>query len=739
MRFSPSELSLERKILIGGFCVALVTTAIVGALQYRSVHAYFKSDRGVANSTEILHQLEAAISDMVDAESTSRGYGATGDEKSIAHLNVSISNVQEHLQALQVLSAENPGQKRDLRELASLIDRELQFVRKLTEVRRDNGVAAATELLRQSDGTRLMGEIRARQAVMEAEEANGFDVRQLANSATARDVEWAIAVGGFVMIAFVIAASLIMRRDVSNRVYVEQRYRMLAAIVESSDDAIISKNLDGMITQWNKGAEKIYGYTESKIVGKPISTIIPPDHQDELVAILSRVSRGERVPHFETVRVTKGGVRLDVSLAVSPIRDSGGRISGASSVARDITEQKRADEALRVANAHNRSLFEASLDPLVTISPDGKITDVNDATEKATGRSRAELIGTDFCDYFTEPDRARSGYQQAFHEGRVRDFELTIRRKDGHLTPIIYNASVYGYEPGAVTGLFAAARDISERKRAEEELQKLNEELERRVADRTAQLQASNQELEAFTYSVSHDLRAPLRHIDGFSKLLANKYRAELSPDAQDYIATIRESVQQMGMLIDDLLSLARVGRKQLSMEVTGLNSIADEVVAELKHAYPDRAIEWNVRTLPFVECDPNLMKQVFANLLANAVKFTRPRTPAVIEVGASGDGGSPVVFVRDNGVGFSMKYANKLFGVFQRLHRAEDFEGTGVGLATVQRIIHKHGGRVWAEAALGRGATFFFTVGDQDEAQSTIPPIQEVTRDATGSADSTR
>ena len=171
-----------------------------------------------------------------------------------------------------------------------------------------------------------------------------------------------------------------------------------------------------------------------------------------------------------------------------------------------------------------------------------------------------------------------------------------------------------------------------------------------------------------------------------------------------------------MGMLIDDLLNLARVGRKQLSMQVTGLNSLVEEVRADLNRANPDRAIEWKVETLPFVECDPALMKQVFVNLLANAVKFTRPRKPAVIEVGVTSQDGARAVFVRDNGVGFSMKYANKLFGVFQRLHRSEDFEGTGVGLATVQRIIHKHGGRVWAEAELDKGATFYFTVGSPDD-----------------------
>jgi light-regulated signal transduction histidine kinase (bacteriophytochrome) len=217
--------------------------------------------------------------------------------------------------------------------------------------------------------------------------------------------------------------------------------------------------------------------------------------------------------------------------------------------------------------------------------------------------------------------------------------------------------------------------------------------------------------LEAFTYSVSHDLRAPLRHVDGYSKLLVDKHGAELSPDAQEDIATIRDSVLHMGMLIDDLLNLARLGRKQISIEATGLNSLVDEVRADLMRANPDRAIEWKVENLPFVECDPALIKQVFANLLSNAVKYTRPRKQAVIEVGTTQQEGCGVIFVRDNGVGFNMKYANKLFGVFQRLHRSEDFEGTGVGLATVQRIIHKHRGRVWVEAALNQGATFYFTL----------------------------
>ena len=240
------------------------------------------------------------------------------------------------------------------------------------------------------------------------------------------------------------------------------------------------------------------------------------------------------------------------------------------------------------------------------------------------------------------------------------------------------------------------------------------EELERRVTQRTAELDATNKELEAFTYSVAHDLRAPLRHIQGFAELLAESLGTQLEPDAEKYLHRIGEGTQQMGHLIEDLLRLAQVSRQEPRLQVTGLNSVVQEVLRDLKNETKDRDILWQVADLPFVDCDPGLVKQVFYNLLSNAAKYSRPRKPAVIDVGQMSVEGQLVTFVRDNGVGFNMKYANKLFGVFQRLHRKEDFEGTGVGLATVQRIIHKHGGRIWAEAELDKGATFYFSLAAQ-------------------------
>jgi light-regulated signal transduction histidine kinase (bacteriophytochrome) len=232
------------------------------------------------------------------------------------------------------------------------------------------------------------------------------------------------------------------------------------------------------------------------------------------------------------------------------------------------------------------------------------------------------------------------------------------------------------------------------------------------VAARTAQLAAANKELDAFSYSVSHDLRAPLRHIDGFAHLLMENRILQLTPEARQHLQLIQEGTKKMGRMIDDLLNLARLDRHSMVLEMTSLNSLVDIVVQDLKCEIGEREIEWRIGALSSVKCDPGLLQQVFANLLSNAVKYTRRRERAVIEIGQSTVDGETVVFVRDNGAGFNLKYANALFQAFQRLHTEREFEGIGVGLATVQRIIRKHGGRVWAEAEPDKGATFYFTLG---------------------------
>ncbi len=248
-------------------------------------------------------------------------------------------------------------------------------------------------------------------------------------------------------------------------------------------------------------------------------------------------------------------------------------------------------------------------------------------------------------------------------------------------------------------------------------LKKAGAELEQQVEQRTAQLTAANQELAAFSYSVSHDLRAPLRHIAGFSAILMEDYGAQLVPAAQSYLTRIQDATENMGELIDDLLNLAQIGRQDMRRDSTDLNALVEGTIKDLEKEQAGRQIDWRVKSLPTLDCDAGLIKVVFANLLSNAVKYTRGREPAVIEVGTKSRDGVSTIYVRDNGVGFDPKYADKLFGVFQRLHRKEEFEGTGIGLATVQRIVRRHGGTIWAEAESGKGAVFYFTMPGEGNA----------------------
>ncbi|MDA3791936.1 MAG: PAS domain-containing protein, partial [Desulfobacula sp.] len=290
--------------------------------------------------------------------------------------------------------------------------------------------------------------------------------------------------------------------------------------------------------------------------------------------------------------------------------------------------------------------------------------------------------------------------------------EARMRHKEGHWVWVIDRGKVFEWnkdrKPLRATGTHI---DISENKQTEEEIRRLNNELEQRVIERTAQLESANKELDAFCYSVSHDLRAPLRHMDGFVNLLVTRCRDSLNEKGLHYVDIIASSARQMGVLIDDLLQFSRTGRMEIRQEKMDMNRAVKETLTLLKDSYTGRSIEWVIADLPDVRGDYALIRQIWANLLENAVKYTRPRQDARIEVCSYEEKGECIFFVSDNGVGFDMQYVHKLFGVFQRLHSQEEFEGTGIGLATVQRIVKRHGGRIWAEAELNQGARFYFSL----------------------------
>jgi light-regulated signal transduction histidine kinase (bacteriophytochrome) len=293
----------------------------------------------------------------------------------------------------------------------------------------------------------------------------------------------------------------------------------------------------------------------------------------------------------------------------------------------------------------------------------------------------------------------------------VSHFDTQRIRKDGRLIDVSVTISPVHDSEGRVIGASKIARDITERRLAEEAIRKLNAELEGRVVERTAQLEAANKELEAFSYSVSHDLRAPLRAMDGFSQALLEDFGPLLPEEAQDHVHTIRAGAQKMGALIDDLLTFSRLSRSPLNRRSVNTDQLVRSALEDLGLHRDGHEMKVQRHELPSCAGDPALLKQVWINLISNAFKYTQKCSAPRVEIGSMEKDGETVYFVKDNGTGFDMRYAGKLFGVFQRLHRAEEYEGTGVGLAIVQRVVHRHGGRVWADAAVNQGATFFFTL----------------------------
>jgi PAS domain S-box-containing protein len=393
----------------------------------------------------------------------------------------------------------------------------------------------------------------------------------------------------------------------------------------------------------------------------------------------------------------------------------------------DVIQER--EIALQRSSLFQKAILDDAAYGIVASTPDGRVASFNRAAERLLGYSASEVIGKEAARLWHDPAEIEARARQLGDElretvgagfdvfaarlrhGLTEEREWTVIRKDGTRVSVLLSVTATRDENGAVSGYVGLMYDLTDRKRAENEIHRLNAELERRVVERTAQLEFANNELEAFCYSVSHDLRAPLRHIDGFVQLLTSSCQSDLNEKGQHYVDVIGGSVHRMAELIDDLLQFSRTARAELRQRDLDMNQILDEVLGPLREACANRRIEWNIGDLARVRGDSSLLRQVWANLLENAVKYTRTRETAHIEISRHDEAEEVVFTVADNGVGFDMRHAHKLFGAFQRLHSQEQFEGTGIGLATVQRIVRRHGGRVWADAEPDKGARFCFSV----------------------------
>ncbi|MGF1628991.1 MAG: PAS domain S-box protein [Kiloniellaceae bacterium] len=506
-------------------------------------------------------------------------------------------------------------------------------------------------------------------------------------------------------------------RDVSERKANEQRLldreARLGAVLEAAPDAIVIIDGEGRIVLVNAQTERLFGYARNGLVGQRIELLVPERFRER--------HAGHRHDFFAAPRVRSMGEGLDlagrrsdgsefpVAISLSPVDTSEGALTIAA--IRDVTHAKQAEQALRDRETRFRALLEAAPDAIVIADNDGRIVLVNAQTERLFGYVRDGLVGQPI--EILVPDRFRerhighrTGY---FAEPRVRSMgeglELAGRCADGSEFPVAISLSPVETVEGALT--IAAIRDVTERRRTEREIHELNA----RLLRDNNELAAVNRELEAFSYSVSHDLRAPLRAIDGFSQALLEDCAEQLDAAGRGYLTRVRAAAQRMGMLIDDLIKLSRVARADMHLRDVDLTALAQQVAEDLRGRDPERPAVFAIAEGLTAHGDARLLQIVLENLLGNAWKFTAGRAPARIEFGCGESDGDAVFYLRDNGAGFDMAYVDQLFRVFQRLHDSESFPGTGIGLATVQRIIHKHGGRVWAMGEAGKGATFYFTL----------------------------
>ena len=356
-------------------------------------------------------------------------------------------------------------------------------------------------------------------------------------------------------------------------------------------------------------------------------------------------------------------------------------------------------EELRLKNRYNRELLEVSIDPLVTIGPDGNITDVNKAVEEATGYSRIQIIGTDFSNYFTDYSKAKAGYEEVFRKGFVKDYPLEIQHKNGKVTPVLYNSSIYKNEKNETIGVFAAARDISQLKKAENKLEKLVDKLE-----------ISNKELEQFAYVASHDLKEPLRMITSFLQLLKIKYEDNLDENANDYINYAVDGAKRMNTMINDLLEYSRVGSKERKFEYLLAEDVVDTVLTNLKTLIEEKNAIVTYDPLPVIYANEYQMVQLFQNLITNGIKYCTKKIPR-ISISATVKDDEYLFSVKDNGIGIDKAHLKRIFTIFQRLHTQEEYNGSGIGLAISKKILQKHRGKIWAESESGKGTTFYFTL----------------------------
>ncbi len=714
------------------FGSATLTLLMVGAVSYRGIVASSESDRWVRHTHEVLESLADLRNATRSIESSSRGFVLTGRESYLESYRASITGEEQDQLTIRSLTADNPAQQRQLSTLTRLAAEKIQFSEMVMDLRRSQGLEAAADAIRAEAGLRIMDQFQGTVRQMQDEELRLLAQRNAEARRRLAQTKAVLIFGTVLGLLITAAAGWSVQRDSSRRERAEEmlrdseeKYRTLLSrdlseskesgekyrgLLEAAPDAMVVVKPGGEIVLLNVQAEKQFGYRRDELVGQKVKNIIPKGFAERLIADGTRTAAEALAQQIgngiELTGRRKDGGEFPIEIMLSPLESVEGILVTAA--IRDISVRKNAEKHLAQMEGRYRGLLEAAPDAMVVVNPGGDIVLLNVQAENKFGYSRDELVGQKIKNIIPEgfaerliADALRTA-EDALAQQIGTGIELTGRRKDGSEFPIEIMLSPLDSAEGIL--VTAAIRDITARKKAEMHLLHTVEELNR-----------SNEELGQFAYIASHDLQEPLRMVASYTQLLSRRYKGKLDADGDQFIAFAVDGANRMQRLIQDLLAFSRVGTKGQDLLDISSEDALQQALMNLCSALEESGAQVTHDPLPPVQADETQLVQLFQNLVGNAIKYQSPGVPRV-HVSAARNGAKKWIFsVKDNGLGIDPQYFDKIFGMFQRLHKREEFAGTGIGLAICKKIVERHGGSISVESQPGQGSTFHFALAGSE------------------------
>jgi PAS domain S-box-containing protein len=708
-------MSFEKRLLLIFLCI-LAILALVSNAFIKSQETFKETNALVEHTKEVIYESERVNFLVKKIENDSRSFIIAGNTMFLDSFEHAAQNFIQHVSSLRSLTFDNSLQQKRIDTLESLAKERVAFAKQLISERQNKGFENAKILFENGRGTALSNQLQILIGEMQKEEHTLLEKRKAENKKSVGNSNqiFLILAGAVLLIILFTGIFIIFtfraRKKAEDEVFESREWfrKTLSCI----GDGVIATDKEAKITFLNPVAEKLSGWTFEEAKGKPLETvfeIVNENTRQTVVNPVQKVLQSREIVELanHTALIRKDRTEVAISDSAAPIIGIDNELIGAVLVFRNVEFQREAERALKKSKERFFKIFYSAPIPMcITEAKSGKFLYVNDSFSKMILKNGENPIGKTSIEMkIISPKERAESVEKIKQDNQHQGVETKIRSTDGEEIELFLNSNFL--EIDGEEGILSCFIDITERKNKEKEIADLNAELAKSIQ----QYQLVNKELESFSYSVSHDLRAPLRSIDGYTRILMEDYGTKIDSEGQRLMNTVMNNAQKMGKLIDDLLAFSRLGKQSLIKTNLNMSAIFENVIKDLQHSNIATKVQFDLQPLPPARGDLSLITQVVVNLISNAVKYSSKKDQPMISIGSYMEGNDPVYFIKDNGTGFDMKYYDKLFGVFQRLHRSNEFEGTGVGLAIVQRIVNRHAGKVWAEAEPEKGATFFFTL----------------------------